>query len=316
MNILKILKPINLEEEQKKFVNSNSYNPIFKYEWTGRSVDDWLSKQSQQKYIPLVNAVRVQDYQRIGEEGEKIFSTKMDSDILQKAEEIIKKSRKQLKSQSIEDLVNAYKDAFVFFDIDYEIRLSDERGFAVRPSHSNKVLLINKHLNLTYDSYQGITRHEILHIIRSINTEHNGIEKSEFYLPTEEGLASYVQNVKATEENYSLFQHASRYLATNISLHGTFRDVVNYLKKIGIEDGLAFRRAVRHKSGFIDTAQPGDTMKSSMYFYNLQKVSQMSDSEKLRLFVGKIAIEDLPKYAEYRGKIDRDKIIDYFNLSI
>ncbi len=167
-----------------------------------------------------------------------------------------------------------------------------------------------------YESCAGIVRHEVLHIIRSMNAVFNEIEKSQVFLPTEEGLASYVQNYKGAEENYSLYQHAARYSATDVALKGSFRDVVEYLLSIGFEEKLAFRRAVRHKSGFIDTSQPGDIMKSSMYFYNLQRIKQLTDSEILRLFVGKIGIEDLPQHREYKGKIDAQKIILFYKLTV
>lgn len=316
MNILKFLRPINLEEEQEKFFNSHEYNPVFSYDWDSQAIDSWLSNPRQKKYAPFVSAVLKQNTADIILQGKKIFSSDIDTNTLEIAQQIVERSRQKIKDQSIQDLVAEFERVLDLFNISYTVQLSEERGFAVKPSHSNKTLTINKHLDLTYDSYEGIVRHELLHVIRSINGVYNGIEKSDFYLPTEEGLASYVQNYKGAEENYSLYQHALRYLATDVAVNGSFRDVVEYLQELGIEKNLAFRRAVRHKGGLVNTAETGDSMKSSMYFYNLQKIRKLSDLEILRLLVGKIATQELSNYPQYKGEIDSSHIISYFDLEI
>lgn len=314
MNLLEFLKPTNNEAEQEKFFSSTTYNPQFTYNWDKVQIDEWLSATSQKKYIPLVHAILDQDHDHIVQEAKKIFATDIEQSLLEEARKIILKPRLELQKQSIDDLVELYKSAFQYFGIPYTVILSDERGFAARPSHSNKTLVINKRLSLKYDSCAGLTRHELVHIIRAINSEGNGIEKSDQYLPTEEGMACYLQNYRGSEENYSIYQHASRYVVTKIALEGSFRDIVEYLQENGFEKTLAYRRAVRHKLGFVDTAKPGDIMKSSMYFYNLNKVKQLSNLEILRLFTGKIAIEDLHTYPTYEGKIEVEKIKKYFSL--
>lgn len=314
MSILQFLKPLNLEEEQEKFFTSKTYNPTFVYNWGQEAVDTWLSHSTQKKYIPLVDAIFTQDHEQIVREAKKIFSTDVTPELNNKALDIVSQKRVKLKNQSIDRLVGSYEKVFQFFDIDYQIILSDEQGFAARPSHSKKTLTINRQLNPTYDSYEGLTRHEVLHIIRAINSDYNGIEKSDLYLPTEEGLACYVQDCIGTEENYSLFHHAIRYLVTKVALEGSFRDVVEYLREMGFEQSLAFRRAYRHKSGFVDTSKPGSIMKPSMYFYNLQRIQQLPKDEILRLMVGKISVEDLPQYPHYIGKISEQKLREYFEI--
>jgi len=314
MNLLQFLKPTNLEKEQEKFFSSSTYNPTFTYNWDKNSIEEWLALPSQKKYTSLVEAILSQEPERIVQGAKEVFSTDLDELLLKNAKEIVAQPRRSLTNQSIETLVDLYEEYFALFGFDYRIELSDERGFAVRPSHEEKKITINKNLVMKYNSCEGLVRHELLHIIRSVNGIHNGIARSDNYLPTEEGLACYMQNHGGNEENYSSFQHASRYVATSIALQGSFRDVYEYLCGIGYEEKLAFRRALRHKSGFVDSAQKGDNMKSSMYFYNLQRVQNLSEEEIIRLLVGKIAMEELQQFPSYIGCVDVGKIKDYFSI--
>ena len=113
-----------------------------------------------------------------------------------------------------------------------------------------------------------------------------------------------------------MFQHAAEYVATEIGLNGSLRDVFDYFNEIGFDKELAWQRAIRHKFGFIQTNKPGDIMKPSMYYYNRQKVGQLSDGERLRLMVGKISIEDLDMHNSYKGRFPAEKVIKFFKLNI
>src|SRR5690606_28441745 len=160
--LLEFLKPTNSDTEQEKFFSSTTYNPQFTYNWDKDAIDEWLNAVTQEKYIPLVQAILVQDHDHIVLEAKKIFSTDIEQLLLEEARKIALTPRLELQKQSIDDLVELYKTAFQFFDIPYTVILSDERGFAARPSHSNKSLTLNKRLSLKYDSGAGLTRHELV----------------------------------------------------------------------------------------------------------------------------------------------------------
>ncbi len=51
-----------------------------------------------------------------------------------------------------------------------------------------------------------------------------------------------------------------------------------------------------------------------MYYANELKVAKLTTEEKLRLFVGKIALGDLPGHPKYVGLWPAEQISQYFKL--
>ncbi len=84
--------------------------------------------------------------------------------------------------------------------------------------------------------------------------------------------------------------------------------------ELGMSKDLAWKRSSRHKFGFVDTSQPGDILKPAMYYANEIKVAKLTTDEKLRLFVGKIALSELSGYPTYTGIWSAEKIIAYFKI--
>ena len=82
--------------------------------------------------------------------------------------------------------------------------------------------------------------------------------------------------------------------------------------ELGFSKELAWQRSVRHKFGFTDTKKPGDIMKPAMYFYHEQKIKALTDDERWRLFMGKIRIEELKDYPEYKGIVPLLKLKEFY----
>ena len=305
--------PTNIQSEKERFLSSGKYNPIFSYNWDHVQINEWLAKKSQMKYSDLVGAILQQDIVRISKEGEVVFSSSVEEDVLDEAKQFLNEKPRSLTGQTVEELVSRYQSAFHYFDLDYIPEVVNAHGFNARPRPSQRKVIISKYINLQYFSLECQVRHEIVHVLRAENSMHNRISKTATYLPTEEGLASFMQD-KGLEENYSQFQHAAEYAVTQVGLEGSLREMVDYLCELGFERDLAWQRASRHKFGFVDTSQPGDIMKPSMYFYNQQKISDLGKEDILRLFVGKIGLSDLETVREYTGKVDEAKILEYFNI--
>lgn len=202
-------------------------------------------------------------------------------------------------------------------NIDYTVKIVDEHGFQGRPDHEKHVLKLSKYLHLQFLTLDGITNHELVHIIRAVNGQYNNIPISEDYLPTEEGLACLVQDNFLTEPTPSSFQHALEYLAADLSRTASFREVYNFLIQHGSDPENAWLRGVRQKFGLRDTSKPGGLVKSGMYFYHENILRKLNKDKLLRLFVGKIALSELNQYPKYTGIIPADSIINkLFNWSI
>jgi hypothetical protein len=313
VSLLKFLTPTNIVEERIKFFSSRKYNPAFKY---NRDFDfeGWIKRRP--KYKSLVEAVLVQDTEKIMKSASNLFETDLTPNTLKLARNIVKNKPVLLESEPTHKIIESFETAFRYFDLDYQPELTNEEGFNFRPRYSEKKILIGKNLSLQYYSIDGEVKHEMLHIIRYENSKFNNIEKSAAYLPTEEGLATYFHDYVGKNGKAALFQHAAEYLVTEIGIKSSLREMFDYLRGIGFNKKLAWQRAIRHKFGFINTSELGDIMKPSMYFYNEQKIKKLTDGEKLRLMVGRITLEELIKYPEYKGKISSEKIIEFYKLKI
>jgi hypothetical protein len=312
MSLLKIITPLNLADEEERFFASASYQPKFLYSWEPAQIRDGIKRLS--IYEKLVHAIINQDTAAITKEAEIFFVDEWNDSLLNEAQEVLKQPLKVVSTPSLKELVLCQEEALAKLQIDYDVVVSDQHGFVARPEHKNKRLVISKYATYHFFSMESSVRHDGVHIIRYLNGKHNQIKRSANYLPTEEGLASYMQDYGGSEPNNSLYQHAAEYVVTDVCRKGSLRDGVEYLISIGFPEKLAWQRAVRHKFGFVDTSRPGDIMKPAMYFANSQKIKALSDDEKMRLMVGKISIEELPAYPEYRGRFSQEELTEFFNL--
>jgi hypothetical protein len=310
LTFLRILTPLNLREEGERFLASSTYHPTFTYEWDREELDDFVRIRP---YMgPLVRAIEAQDADAISREAGVRFETTMDTDALAEARTRLLKFGDELHPVPVPEIAAAFQRAFDFFGIDYTIRIVDKPGFYFRPFHDKRVFLISATTELQFFTVDGALKHELTHILRYLNTIHNGIVNSPNYLPTEEGLASFMQDTYGDLGERSLFQHAAEYVATDVGLKGSLRDVYDFFREQDFSPTLAWQRAARHKFGFVDTSLPGDIMKPSMYYFHERRIAAIPEADRWKLFVGKVAERDLPGIPEYRGAVPLDKLREFY----
>ncbi len=307
MTLLQIITPVNIEEEREKFFSSTTYNPVFQYRWETEDV----GKLYQSKKSDLKRAVLSQDHKEIVRCAKAYFETEIDEDIQQLAQEYTRQTPERI-SEKVEDLAEAFRKAFEFFDLDYKVILSERKGFNIRPEPKKQQIIISDSAELDFFSIDSEIKHEMTHVLRYENGCFNNIPNGKNYLPTEEGLACYMHDFYSHEGKSSLFQHAAEYIATKVGLNGSLRDIYNYLISIGFSEELAWQRSIRHKFGFKNTSEAGDIIKPAMYFYYEQRIQNLSEGEIWRLLVGKISISSLPQYPEYKGKYSLEKIQEFY----
>lgn len=309
MNLLANITPINLKEEHDKFLKSNSYHPVFKYSWQDKKPKFKITDDK----TALIAAVIGEDTATIVASAKKYFL--FDNwEYLELAKSIIATKPNSYPKQEISDFVNEFNKAFAYLGLsEYKIEVVDQHGFNFRPSVKTKSLLMSKYANFQFFEAVGETKHELSHIIRFENSEYNGIPSSENYLATEEGLATLMDDKRHTN-GPAQFQHAAEYIASYVGLNGSLRDVFDYFVSIGFNKELAWQRAARHKFGFINTKEPGDILKPTIYFANSQKIGELSNEEILRLYVGRISLADLNNHKEYKGKFPIEKLQSFFDL--
>ncbi len=314
MTFLSLFTPINILEERQKFYSSSSYNPIFIYRRNVDAYKLYISKHPSKK--DFADAIISADSTIITEAAKKYFVTDIDESTLKAAKLIVSKGYKLFDTSEnhSQQLYDGMSEALAFFGIDYKVKISERHGFNVRPSHRMGTVYISRHAELGLFSLDTSIKHEMTHIIRYVNKVHNKYVRSKSHLSTEEGLASYIGDYHSKDGFNSTFHHAAEYLATEVALKGSLRDVYNYFIDLKYPKEFSWQRAIRHKFGIVDTSEPGDIMKPSMYFYYENKVRNLSKEDILKLFSGKISIADLQKIKEYSGFIDKNKLVKYFNL--
>lgn len=308
-NLISLITPTNLDSERDKFFSSSSYNPTFRYVWQDAGSSVKFRSPLKQS---LWSAIRTQDHSLIVESAKQFFEIDLDQNTIESAKKAAA-SRGLVSRGSANEYVDLFRQALSEFDIeDINVMITDQPGFNARPDHIAKTVTISRHIQFSYFSMEGGVHHELAHILRYRNGEYNRIRRSPNYLPTEEGLASWCQD-NANDDN-GLAQHAMEYLASDIGLRGNLRDIYDTLIDLGMSPDLSWKRASRHKFGFVDTSQPGDIFKPAMYYANELKVAALSQDERLRLFVGKIALSDLQAHPSYTGIWSAEKLVKYFKL--
>lgn len=283
MNILKLLTPTNLAEEKEKFFSNIEYNPEFKYLWEEEKIkndSDYLLKTA------LYEAVLEQDNEKIIKAAQKYFAVDIESEHSNAIFDL-RREYEKVKAFELDELVDAYKQ---------------------------QKLYISKAYSYQYMDIDGSVKHEMAHVIRYENGRYNGIKRSPDYLPTEEGLATYVQDY-TPELKSSLFQHAAEYEASRVGVQGSLRDIFDHFISLGFDKDLAWQRAARHKFGFKDTKSPGDIIKPAMYYFNARRILKLDQNQIVKLFVGKIGINEALDQKEYKGRFEKDKIIEFFDLN-
>ena len=308
-NLLDLITPTNLDSERDRFLSNPSYNPTFRYIWQDQNIQPEFSIRL--KY-PLWESIKVQDHKGITAAASALFEVTIDNSVLSRAKELsIVKGK--VSSGSADEYVALMQAGLSHFGLeDIEILLTDESGFNSRPNHQGKTLIVSKHIHFEYFSVEGGVRHELVHILRYRNGKFNSIKRSPRFLPTEEGLASWCQD--NTNDDNGAAQHAMEYVASSVGIVGSLRDIYNCLIDLGMSSDLAWKRACRHKFGFVDTSRPGDILKPAMYFANEEIVSKLTTDEKLRLLVGKIAVSELSAHPTYTGLWPAKQLVEYFKL--
>jgi hypothetical protein len=307
-NLLDLITPTNLVTEHEKFIASKTYNPIFNYIWQEEKVKPVFSIK--QKY-PLWEAIRIQDHKAISRAASSLFEVVLNKETYDRAM-LATQEKGKSSTGSAAELKTMFEEAFKEFNLNYTVKIVSGPGFNIRPHHSSNELLISSHINFEYFSMEGEVHHELVHIIRYANGKHNGIKRSQRFLPTEEGLASWCQDT--TNDDLGQVQHAMEYVASKVGMTGSLRDVYECFLSMGASKDLAWKRASRHKFGFVDTSKAGDILKPAMYFANKEKVSQLTSEERLRLFIGKINLDELAKYPNYAGIWPPETITTFFKL--
>ncbi len=285
------LSPINLNEEKKKFLFDVQYNPQFQYE--APIPENYLSRYG------AVSGALSNAAEAICQEVLKKWET--DSKFLENVEgpaldrtEVTRRIKLYLEQCNLQD----------------KVTLSFSERSVVRTHIDGYKMIVRLPVSYRENELAGMLHHEIgTHVFRRINDEnqpwtqkrdHFGLAN---YLETEEGLAVLHGNIGSATPN--LWYSAIRYLACEYAATMSFSQVYSKLRDLVSDRERCFNLTLRAKRGLTDTSLPGGFTKDQIYFRGVFKISKWlvrNDYDAARLYLGKIAVEDLEKAQTLAGK--------------
>ena len=342
-----VFTPINLKEEKERFLNSDIYEPNFRYKGVRNSNEEILKKLSSVKSISDVDP-RISDFYI------SLIESKKDADLLMKSvgdNELVTEisSRKYGKpsdllfrkaSQVLRGKVDNYNivkyhssnhsqllgydrieevfnSVFTYFNLtDWKLHPSSNIGKnGAKVGIKSKWVLVDPKIERSAFKLKKTLVHEVgTHVLRSINGENSGISalsnaNLSSYLDIEEGLATWNESTNNLLTLKTLKKKAAFTYAIYIGEKMSFRQLYNSMLSVFPKNS-AFSITYRVKRGIADCSYPGIYSKDIVYFRGFNKVKKALERDKSlyeKLYAGKIDIKQCEWVDD--GLIPKAKIV-------
>jgi alpha-L-glutamate ligase-like protein/uncharacterized protein (TIGR02421 family) len=327
LGVVSLLRPLNMDEEKKRFFLSKSYEPQFTYkpvpddlisvkaELQGMRFDlnhpvERLLDEKRRELILKTDMIEViGDDKHFPEHCENYFGLP-DEEIMQEADKSLKKmKRKSERKQEItsqeasQQMQDFLKERGI---LNWQVKV--KKGIVSRcvVGKNNRLLVKDDELFSQWD-IDKLIAHEIeTHIYCTENGKLQPYQilrrGTAHYLRTQEGLAVYNQNlaVEGGTRDALLGFHAV-FWAREMG----FRQLFETLKKYVSEDR-AWKTAVKVKRGMSDTGQTGAFIKNALYWWGCYQVEQyMKQGGNYEdLFVGKFEISQIDLVKGIEGLVE------------
>ncbi len=193
-----------------------------------------------------------------------------------------------------EKLKKAMEKALSVYNLnEWKIEYSDVKLAGVYPSQ--KKVKINKKAKYSQNALKRLVIHEIgVHVLRAANGYEQPFKIFALglpgFLPTEEGLTTYFEETTGNWDDEKMRDYAGRVVAVDsVCKNLSFKKTFERLKEYKFTNGQAWRLAVRAHRG-------GGYIKDHVYLKGYLKVKDFAKKKGdfKTLYVGKVAIEDLP----------------------
>ncbi len=342
-----VFTPINLKEEKKKFHDSDSYEPHFRYRIVKNSNGEILKKLSSLKlvtdvdprisnfYIELIESKKDSNelmhsvgnndlvseisYRKYGRPSPLLFRNsarvlrgKVDNYNIVKAP--ITREGDILGYESIEKI---FETVFSHFGLDeWCIKASSNiPKNAAKVGVKSKWVLVDPNIKRSKFKLKKTLIHEVgTHVFRSVNGLNTGIDALSNanlvgYLDVEEGLATWNESDMKLLTLGSLKRKAALTYAIYIGEKMSFRQLYNSMLSVFPQNS-AFDITYRVKRGLGDTSYPGIYGKDIVYYRGFRKVKRALEKDKSlyeKLYAGKIDIKQCQWVDE--GLLPKAKIV-------
>lgn len=341
-----VFTPLNLQSEKKKFFNSDTYEPHFKYRIVKNDNDNILDKLSKvevisdvdprisQFYIDLIaSKEQANDLMHAVGNNEKVTEISkerfgMPSDILFRnaarvLRGVVKNYNLTKSSGRSKDLLGYDEIVKVFDGVFNELGLNGWEVYrsinisknGIKVGVKRKQVLVNEEIQRSKFKLKKSIVHEVgTHVLRSVNGKNTGFTafgnaNLVTYLDVEEGLATWNESQMNLLTESGLKKKAALTYAIKIGEKMSFRELYNALLGSLPKYG-AFDVAYRVKRGLSDTSKPGIYVKDVVYFRGFRRVlKRLGDDKSLYplLYAGKIDFKQCNWVRE--GLLPKAKIV-------
>lgn len=328
IKLLMHLKPVNLTLEKNLFLKGKKRNPVFQYRSLKFDPDalreklfslkpdrSSLGRLFQKKIEELLLKMKLLEargshhFSKISESlyGKSTPELETDAKQILNTPHQIPSERKKFSTEEIQYILEEVLRNYGLAK--WRVRLKSELVSDVAAGKRN-ALFLHEGVSFNRVRLDRIIAHEIeTHILTAENGKyqpyrlfHRGFAN---YLETQEGLAIYAQECQT--QCLPLSAHRVSYLALAVAeaCRSSFRNVYEMMREFGFSEEKSFRMALRAKRGLGDTEEPGAFTKDIIYLQGYRRIEKfVKDGGDLKkLYVGKIALEDVPFISGIPGMV-------------
>lgn len=319
---LKYLKPENLAEERVRAEQDPLYNPVFQYRplpedladiqrkldelLVGESPLGHLFKKKRTELLHRIELLRARGDARAFVTASTVLFGAPSSVLLAAAQSTLRSQIACDLPPPAAQLLTAAKAVPKFEEVLQRYGLHDWQ-VSVRPALvadctvGGTSMYLREGALFSEEHIRSLIAHEIeTHILTAENGKQQPFElfRRGFagYLDTQEGLAVWSQNRVLSTYHEKRFGPARNVLAIAYAAEHSFADTRRYLEEeLGYRSEKALSKAIDLKRGFHVTSEPGSFTKGLVYFRGLRAIEHFLQQGGAieRLFVGKVALEDL-----------------------
>lgn len=327
IKLLYHLRPLNLNEEKKKFFENFSYNPKFIYPElrfdpaelseqlneieTDESTLGNIFQKKKEELLEQIDLVASIGDMSFTEKSVRLFGN-VANEFVDDAKEKLEKINNV--PREIEGVINAQEVKNRFEKIFKEYKLKNWKAKLKENLVSDCVagkrnrLLLREDATFNEERIKALIVHEIeTHILTAENGKNQPYEIFNRglagYLETQEGLAIYNMTKRlhySDKQNYRVF---ALVVAIADAIDKPFTEVFEHLLQYNMPLERAFRTAVKVKRGLLDTKKPGCFTKDLIYYTGFKQIENfVEDGGDLKdLYIGKFNLHDLETIKKLPG---------------
>ena len=332
IQLLRYIRPENIEEERAHAERDIAHNPVFAYagllfhpaELRDRlqylESDDSplgvLLEKKRQEILLKITLLEARgnnaEFTRVSHE---LFGAP-ENGMLKEARAMLHAWKKTSDTEASAELLSAESMQALFEETlrsyglrDWTVRLKS--GAIADVTIGKKSLIIRSGAHCTRERITSLIAHEIeTHVLTAENGARQPYELFERgmagYLETQEGLAVYNQNAVLSPHHEKRLWPAMNFLAVHEGETHSFVELRAFIRKLGFDDDRALRTCFKVKRGMGDTKQHGAFTKEIVYFCGNKLVTAYVESggDIKALYRGKVSLRDLPLLAKVKDLID------------